>query len=325
VYAHKKTKKKQKKQKKMLWIFMAGCTMSAVSTPACHSPHHRKIPILSSPEATRNMTFLFLKFRQVGGTSVARLLTATNPKVNTRKVADHFIDLSTFRETYINEASSSVFAAKLTHADAPGDLPCNCFAMTILRDPLENDFSHFWKFQFPFAGEMHYKPNPQLDQWLGSGESRAEHGGWANVELVMSAFRRYMELNAEYLETGEGDDSIGHAAFSQYSLLLNTPEIAERFLSQFALVGVTEAFDAFVAKLCILTEHIQWSSEESGLCTDIAQAEHANRVDLKGPPTLTRVEFADLPVAFVSEMRRMIPANVTAIYNIAKKLAHFQA
>jgi hypothetical protein len=51
------------------------------------------------------------------------------------------------------------------------------------------------------------------------------------------------------------------------------------------------------------------------------QAEHANKA--RAPQT--NVEFADLPVAFVSEMRHMIPANVTAIYNIAKELAHFQA
>ena len=94
---------------------------------------------------------------------------------------------------------------------------------------------------------------------------------------------------------------------------------AQRVLSQFALVGVTERHAAFAAKLCALTKPARPPSAAGGGsqvtgCTP-GTALHARRDSFR--PALT-----DFPPEFVSELRKdFIHPAEQAIYEIANAMA----
>jgi len=294
-------------------------------TAYCLRQTSAKVPELSSNNS--NVDFVFVKFNQVGGSSVMQLLL-------------NLVDPRSFKTFLAGKAQFGDVhrVNKVIGGMAHSGLPPGMFAVTILRDPMDKAMSSFFKHQFPTvlheatdvaSGVSKYMPSSELDKWLGTAATRDTNGAIKNLTTLMPALRYFM---------AHPELQFGHKASArrQYSEMFSSDLAkAKHVLEQFALVGVTERHAAFDAKLCALTAPARPAPASAAAAAAATTAKNgtsaADSITIRGCTAETalyarrdylRPALADFPPEFVNELReRFIDPTEQHIYEIARALS----
>ena len=175
----------------------------------------------------------FVKFHQVGGTTVSSVLSkavsrSPNPAMHAScAIAHRFSHKPGFE-------AMRLFVSL-------GTVPSETQAVTIFRHPVEKYLSAFYKHEFR-AGvddDYNFNPHPATQAWITQREAE----GMLNATAVDGAIRARLAWTVARAGRAE-----------EYSSYLRDSSFARGLLSKFAVVGLLEDTERFFARLCALLQ-----------------------------------------------------------------------